>query len=100
MATPKEARTRPAEVRRRERIDIRLSAAEKELITRAAASQQMDRSAFARRALLDRARKLMTQRERIRLSERDLARVMELLENPPQASPELRKAAAAKRRNQ
>ncbi|MCZ6523929.1 MAG: DUF1778 domain-containing protein [Alphaproteobacteria bacterium] len=100
MATPEDVRTRLAEVRRRERIDIRLTAAEKELITRAAASQEMDRSAFARRALLDRARKLVTQTERIHLSGRDFERVMELLENPPKVSPALRKAVAARRRSQ
>ena len=78
------------------RIDLRLTPSEKQLIATAAAYEEMDLSAFTRRTILVQARTIVEQAERIRLSETDFARVMDLLESPPEPTPALLEAIASK----
>lgn len=53
-------------------------------------------TSFIMRNLLPKAREVVDRAERIVLSERDTARVLELLEHPPELTPAL--LAAARRR--
>lgn len=82
---------------RRDRIELRATPEEKQLLARAAAYERLDVTAFIMRAALPAARGVVEQAERIALTERDTARVLELLENPPEPSAVL--MAAARRRH-
>ena len=62
----------------------------------AAAHERLDVTSFILRNVLPAARDIVDRSERIRLSERDAARVLELLENPPEPTAAL--LAAARRR--
>lgn len=62
----------------------------------AAAYERLDLTSFIMRTMLPAAREVVDRAERIVLSERDSARVLELLENPPKPTPAL--MAAARRR--
>jgi uncharacterized protein (DUF1778 family) len=81
---------------RKARLDLRLTPKEKQILAEAAAHEDMDVSAFVRRTVLTRAQEIIGQAERIRVTERDFYRLLELLENPPQPSPALKKAVADK----
>lgn len=80
------------------RMDLRLTPTEKQLIAMAARHQEMDASAFARHALVERARAVVEGAQRIMLSERDFVRVTELLEDPPEPGTALRSAVERRRR--
>ena len=82
---------------RRDRIELRATPEEKRLLSQAAAYQRLDVTGFIMRAALPAAREAVEQAERIVLTERDTARVLELLENPPEPSPAL--LAAGRRRH-
>ena len=86
--------TRPA---REDRIELRATREEKRLLVAAAAHERLDLTSFIMRNVLPVARQSLERVERIVLSERDTARVLELLENPPEPSPAL--IAAARRRS-
>jgi uncharacterized protein (DUF1778 family) len=77
------------------RLSLRLKATDKAIIVRAAALAQTDTSSFIRCTMLQEARAVIDQHERLKLSRRDSQLVMELLENPPPANAKLRKAARA-----
>jgi uncharacterized protein (DUF1778 family) len=78
------------------RIELRATKEEKRLLATAAAYERLDVTSFIMRNVLPAAREVVDRAERIVLSERDTARVLELLENPPKPTSAL--MAAARRR--
>ena len=68
---------------REARIELRATKEEKQLLAAAAAHERLDIASFIMRSALPEARKIVDRAERIALSERDTARVLKLLENPP-----------------
>lgn len=85
--------------RREERIEIRATREEKRLLAAAAAHEHMDVTSFILRNALPAAKLVVDEAERYALSERDSARVLDLLENPPEPTPRLLKAASGFREN-
>ncbi len=81
---------------RNDRIELRATSEEKRLLAAAAAYERLDLTSFVLRTVLPAARDVVDRAERLVLSERDTARVLDLLENPPQPTPAL--LAAARRR--
>ena len=81
---------------REDRIELRATKEEKRLLAAAAAHERLDMTGFIMRTMLPAARDVVDRSERIALTERDSARVLALLENPPEPSPAL--IAAARRR--
>jgi uncharacterized protein (DUF1778 family) len=81
---------------REDRIELRATKEEKRILATAAAYERLDVTSFIMRNVLPAAREVVDRAERIVLSERDSARVLELLENPPKPTPAL--IAAARRR--
>lgn len=82
---------------REDRIELRATRDEKRLLTQAAAHERLDVTSFVLRSALPAAREVVERAERIVLSDRDSARVLELLENPP--APTTALLAAARRRS-
>ena len=78
---------------REERIELRATSDEKRLLTAAAAHERLDLTSFIMRNALPAAREVMDRAERIVLSRRDSARVLALLETPPEPTPALMEAA-------
>lgn len=78
---------------RGERIELRATREEKRLLTAAAAHERLDLTSFIMRNALPAAQEVMVRAERIVLSERDSARVLTLLEDPPEPTPALMEAA-------
>lgn len=83
-------------VARLDRIELRATREEKQLLAAAAAYERLDVTAFIMRNILPTARNVVDRAERIVLSARDTIRVLELLENPPKPTAAL--VAAARRR--
>ena len=81
---------------RDDRIELRTTKAEKRLLAAAAAYERLDVTSFIMRKVLPAAQEAVDRAERIVLSERDSARVLKLLENPPKPTAAL--LAAARRR--
>jgi uncharacterized protein (DUF1778 family) len=81
---------------RDDRIELRTTREEKRLLATAAAWERLDVTSFIMRTALPAAREVVGRAERIVLSERDSARVLKLLENPPKPTRAL--LAAARRR--
>lgn len=81
---------------RAERIELRTTAEEKQLLTAAATYERTDVTTFVMRKVLPAAREIVEREEGMKLSGRDTQRVLELLENPPKPTPRLLKAARAK----
>jgi uncharacterized protein (DUF1778 family) len=81
---------------REDRIELRATREEKRLLATAAAYERLDVTSFIMRTVLPAAREVVDRAERIVLTERDTARIVELLENPPKPTPAL--MAAARRR--
>ena len=81
---------------RDDRIELRTTKAEKRLLAAAAAYERLDVTSFIMRTVVPAAQEAVNRAERIVLSERDSARVLKLLENPPKPTPAL--LAAARRR--
>ena len=79
-----------------DRIELRTTREEKALLAKAAACERLDVTSFIMRAALPAAREVVGRAERIVLSERDSARVLRLLDNPPKPTKAL--LAAARRR--
>jgi len=82
---------------RDDRLELRATREEKRLLSAAAAYERLDVTNFVMRSVLPAARKVVDQNERIVLSERDTARVLALLDNPPKPSRALLAAARAYR---
>lgn len=85
-----------ASVAREDRIELRTTKEEKQLLATAAAYERLDVTSFIMRSALPVAREVIDRTERIVLSQRDTARILKLLENPPKPTPAL--LAAARRR--
>lgn len=81
---------------RDDRIELRASREEKRLLAAAAAHERLELTSFILRTVLPAAREVVDRAERVVLSERDSARVLALLENPPKPTRAL--LAAARRR--
>jgi uncharacterized protein (DUF1778 family) len=77
------------------RLSLRIAAADKAVLLRAAALQNTDLTDFIIRHGVKAAREVIKQAERMPLSERDSLRVLELLENPPPPNEKLLAAARA-----
>lgn len=88
----------PATAAREDRIELRATNEEKRLLARAAAYERLDLTSFVMRCALPAAREVVDRAERIVLTERDSARVLELLEHPPEPTPALMAAARRRRR--
>ncbi len=84
---------------RDDRIELRASKKEKQLLAAAAAHERLDITSFILRNVLPTARQVIDRAERIVLSERDTSRILKLLENPPKPTAALL-AAARRRRSQ
>lgn len=84
---------------RDDRIELRASREEKRLLAAAAAYQRLDLTTFVMRTALPVAEEIIARHERLQLSARDGARVLELLEHPPRPTPALRAAARGLRRH-
>lgn len=80
---------------RDDRLELRATKEEKRLLAAAAAYERLDVTTFIMRQVLPAARDVVERNERIVLSERDTARVLELLENPPKPAATLLAAARA-----
>jgi uncharacterized protein (DUF1778 family) len=77
------------------RVELRLKPEDKAVLARAAALERLDLTSFILRAALPRAQDVIAKAEELRLSERDSLRVLDLLENPPQPTERLLRAAKA-----
>ena len=82
---------------RDDRLELRATKEEKRLLAAAAAYERLDVTTFIMRQVLPAARHIIDRHERIVLSERDTARVLELLENPPKPTEALLEAARISR---
>jgi uncharacterized protein (DUF1778 family) len=83
---------------RDDRIELRASREEKRVLAAAAAYERLDLTSFVMRSALPAAEEIVARHERITLSARDSARVLNLLEHPPRPTAALR-TAAKRRRN-
>lgn len=83
---------------REDRIELRATKEEKRILATAAAHERLDVASFIMRNVLPAARDVLDRAERIVLSERDTARVLDLLENPPKPTPALLAAACRRLR--
>ena len=70
------------------------------MLAAAAAYERLDLTTFVMRAALPAAEDVVARHERIALSARDSARVLQLLEHPPKPTPALRAAARRRRKRQ
>ena len=77
------------------RLELRATKEEKRLLAAAAAYERLDVTTFIMRQVLPAAQQVIERNERIVLSGRDTARVLELLENPPKPTAALLAAARA-----
>jgi uncharacterized protein (DUF1778 family) len=78
-----------------QRLQIRMSPAKKARIARAAAIQQVDLTKFVTDSALREADAVIDEQERIVVSERDFAFILELLENPPPLNEKMKAAIAS-----
>ncbi len=77
------------------RVELRLKPEDKAVLARAAALERLDLTSFILRAALPRAQTVISEAETLRLSERESLRVLDLLENPPEPTARLVRAAKA-----
>jgi uncharacterized protein (DUF1778 family) len=77
------------------RVELRLKPEDKAVLARAAALERLDLTSFILRAALPRAQAVITESEKLHLSERDSLRVLDLLEHPPEPPARLVRAAKA-----
>jgi len=83
----------PSAAARDDRIELRATKEEKRLLVAAAAQERLDVTSFIMRRVLPAAREVVDKAQRIVLSERDTARVLNLLDNPPKPTRQLLDAA-------
>ena len=84
-----------ASVEHSSRVSLRILAAEKALLLRAAVLSRTSLVDFVIRSAVAAAHKLIARAEHGELSERDRLHVLKLLENPPSPNERLRAAARA-----
>jgi uncharacterized protein (DUF1778 family) len=77
------------------RMNLRVRPEQKATLMRAAALRHTDLTDFVTQSALREAKAVIEAAERIKLSERDSLRVLDLLENPPAPNAKLRAAIAA-----
>jgi uncharacterized protein (DUF1778 family) len=77
------------------RMSLRIRTEEKALLMRAVALNSTDLTDFVLRHALLAAKAVIDEADRVRLSERDSLRVLDLLENPPAPNAKLLAAARA-----
>jgi uncharacterized protein (DUF1778 family) len=77
-----------------DRVDLRLTPETKKTIEKAAMISGQSLTDFVVAATTERAREVNRESDAITLSERDRERVLAALDNPPQPSPALKRAAA------
>lgn len=65
-----------------ERVSIRITTEDKSLLVRAASLENTNLTEFVLRNIVPVARQVIENNERLKLSEKDTLRVMELLDNP------------------
>ncbi len=82
-------------VEHNDRLSLRIAAAEKSLLLRAAALQHINLTEFVVRTVVGVARDVIEQNERVELSERGSLQVLHLLEDPPTPNKKLMAAAFA-----
>jgi uncharacterized protein (DUF1778 family) len=82
-------------VKDNDRISMRVRAEEKAMLLRAAALENTDLTDFVLQHALRSAKAVIEKAGRVRLSERDSLRVLDLLENPPKPNAKLLAAARA-----
>lgn len=80
-----------------ERIEIRATSEEKRLLAEAAAHEHLDLTAFVLRTALPAAREVIDRAEHLRLTARESAQLLALLETPPAPTPALVAAASRHR---
>jgi uncharacterized protein (DUF1778 family) len=78
-----------------ERMNLRVKADQKARLLRAASLRHTDLTDFVLQLALREADAVIEAAERMKVSERDYRRVLELLENPPAPNAKLRAAAAS-----
>jgi uncharacterized protein (DUF1778 family) len=78
-----------------QRLSLRIPVDDKALLVRAVFLQQTGLTEFMLRASVQAAREVIGRAERLALSERDSASVLELLGNPPQPNARLMTSARA-----
>lgn len=82
-----------ASTAREGRVELRMTSEEKTLLAAAAARERLDVTSFILRAVLPAAREVVSRPERIVLGEAAAEYILDLLENPPEPSPALVRAA-------
>jgi uncharacterized protein (DUF1778 family) len=75
------------------RVDLRMSKEHKLMLEKAAAIVGQPLTTFMLSSTLDRARDILDREVVTKLSSRDMKRLFEILENPKEPNPALRKAA-------
>lgn len=78
-----------------DRMNIRVKPEVKARLLRAAALRHTDLTSFVTQSALREAEAVIAEADAIKVSERDFARILELLENPPKPNDRLRAAVAA-----
>ena len=84
-----------AAVKDNERMSLRIAAAAKAKLLRAAMLRNTDLTSFVTQSALREADAVIAEAEAVEVSERDYQRILELLENPPKPNAKLRAAVAA-----
>ncbi|MCY9778817.1 DUF1778 domain-containing protein [Proteus mirabilis] len=72
-----------------ERVSIRITTEDKSRLVRAASLENTNLTEFVLRNIVPVARQFIENNERLKLSEKDTLRVMELLDNPPKPNAKL-----------
>ena len=83
-------RTQTAPAKKDDRIYIRTTQSQKQALTQAARVRHLHTTEFVLQVSLRAAEEVIAEAEKILLSERDFARFVELIDNPPAPTPELR----------
>lgn len=78
-----------------DRMNLRIKPEAKARLMRAAALRHTDLTNFVMQCALREADAVIADAEVLKVSERDFARILDLLDNPPQPNARLRAAAAA-----
>lgn len=78
-----------------DRMNIRVKPEVKARLMRAAALRHTDLTSFVTQTALREAEAVIAEAEIVKASERDFARILQLLDNPPKPNARLRAAAAA-----
>ncbi|MBU4528819.1 MAG: DUF1778 domain-containing protein [Hoeflea sp.] len=84
-----------AAVEDNERMSLRIAAAAKSKLLRAALLRNTDLTSFVTQSALREAEAVIAEAEAVKASEQDHLRILALLENPPKPNAKLRAAIAA-----